>query len=271
MMSLLKIIVAIILGYACFVLYAYLTQRQMIYFPDQRSSLPREAGVPEMNIVSFKTRDNLSLSAWYSPPKDSNQPTIIYLHGNAGNIADRAPLVKPYIAQGFGVLLVTYRGYSGNPGIPTEYGLYNDARGAVRFIEKEQDSPCIFLMGNSIGAAVAMQMAVEPELPIKGLILQSPFTSLVDIGKYHYWYLPVEKLAKDKYDAFSRAERVKVPTLVIQGTADSIVPPEFGRKLYDALPEPKEVHEVYGKDHNTLFEPVIVIDFVNKYACANNQ
>lgn len=268
-MSILKLILAVLITYACFVFYAYLTQRQMIYFPDQHAALPKEAGVPEMEIVSYQTRDYLSLSAWYLPPKEPNLPTIIYLHGNAGNIADRGPIVKPYIEHGFGVLLVTYRGYSGNSGIPTEYGLYNDARGAIKFIQREQESPCIFVMGNSIGAAVAVQMATEPDLPIQGLILQSPFTSLVDIGKYHYWFLPVETLAKDKFDAYSKAKRVRVPTLMIQGTADKIVPPEFGRKLYDALPKPKEVHEVYGKDHNNLFEPVYVIDFVNKYACSN--
>ena len=267
MMSILKLIIVILVGYACFVLYTYLTQRQMIYFPDQQNTLPIEAGAPEMDLVSFKTRDYLSLSAWYTPPKSPKLQTIIYLHGNTGNIADRVPLIKPYIEQGFGVLLVTYRGYSGNPGIPTEYGLYNDARGAIQFILREQDSPCIFLMGNSIGAAVAVQMATEPDNPIQGIILQSPFTSLVDVAKYHYWYIPIGALVKDKYDNFSKVERVRTPVLMIQGTNDDTVPPEFGRKLYDAFSNPKEVLEVYGKDHNTLFEPQRVIDFVLKYSC----
>jgi len=266
-MAFIKLILVICLLYGGLVLYAYLTQRELIYFPDARPTKPVDAGVPEMEIVSFKTRDNLSLSAWYTPPKSSSLPTIIYFHGNAGNIADRAPLMKPYLDQGFGVLLTTYRGYSGNPGIPTEYGLYNDARGAVEFILREQTSPCIFLMGNSIGSAVAIQIATEPEYPVKGLILQSPFTSLVDIGKHHYWYLPVASLAKDKYDSFSKTDRIKVPTLIIQGLADTISPPEYGRKLFQALPHPKEIEEIPGKGHNTLFEPELVIQFVNKYSC----
>ena len=269
MLTIIKLIAAICLLYGGLVAYTYLTQRELIYFPDTRSTKPSEAGVPEMKIVSFKTRDNLSLSAWYAPPKDPKLPTIIYLHGNAGNIADRAPLVKPYLDQGFGVLLTTYRGYSGNAGVPTEYGLYNDARGAVRFIMNEQTSPCIFLMGNSIGAAVSVQIATEPDYRIQGLILQSPFTSLTDIAKHHYWYLPVASLIKDKYDSFSKAHKVESPVLIIQGTADSISPPEYGRRLFQAFSYPKEIEEIKGKGHNTLFEPGLVIKFINKHACNN--
>lgn len=268
-MTIIKLIIVTSLLYGGVVLYAYLTQRELIYLPDTHFVRPNEAGVPDMKIVSFRTRDNLSLTAWYKPPEDPGKPTIIYFHGNAGNIADRAPLIKPYLDQGFGVLLTSYRGYSGNSGVPTEYGLYNDARGAVKFVMNEQESPCIFLMGNSIGAAVAVQIATEPDYPIKGLILQSPFTSLTDIANHHYWYLPVTSLTKDKFDSFSKTDRIKSPALIIQGTADSISPPEYGRKLFQALPYPKEIEEIEGKGHNNLFEPDLVIRFVKKYACYN--
>src|SRR5690554_590199 len=110
-MGILKLISVCILVYIGFVFYIYLIQREMIYFPKQDAPSPTEAGVPEMSLISFKTRDYLSLSAWYAPPKDSNGPTMIYFHGNEGHIGTRAPLIKPYLDEGFGVLLVTYRGY----------------------------------------------------------------------------------------------------------------------------------------------------------------
>src|SRR5690606_32604813 len=143
-----------------------------------------------MAVVSLVTADNLALQAWYRAPLLNDLPTIVYFHGNAGHIGHRAFLVKPYLDQGFGVLLLTYRGYSGNPGTPTEEGLYQDGRAAIEFLRRKEGSErCLVVHGTSIGAAVAVQMALE--YPIEGLILQSPFTSLPDVGKYHYPFLPV--------------------------------------------------------------------------------
>jgi uncharacterized protein len=266
-MGLLKLILACILVYIGFVFYIYLIQREMIYFPQQNAPSPAEAGVPEMDLISFRTRDHLSLSAWYAPPKEVNAPTIIYFHGNGGHIGNRAPLIKPYLDEGFGVLLVTYRGYSGNPGIPTEEGLYNDARGAIQFVLEQQENPCIILYGNSLGAAVAVQMAIESEYPLTGLILQSPFTSVPDLARYHYFYLPVSGLVQDVYDSLSKCKKISAPVLVIQGTADTIIPKKFGRKLYDAIQQPKEIYEAHGKGHNDLFEPERVIGFIRSLSC----
>ncbi len=264
-MAFIKFILALIIIYAGIVVYAYLVQREMIYFPSQKTTTPAESGVPEMREISLKTRDNHSIIAWYRPPADPGKPTMIYLHGNAGHIGQRAFIIKPYLDEGYGVLLVTYRGYSGNSGIPTQYGIANDARAAITFLQEEKQDQCIILFGNSIGSAVAIQMATE--FPISTLILQSPFSSLTDIAQYHYFYLPVSPLIKDKFDSMKSVEKIEAPVLVLLGKDDKIIPPKFGRKLYNALLYPKELIEIEGKGHNDLFEPELVIEFINKFGC----
>lgn len=252
-----KILIYLILFYLIIVLFLYIFQRQLIYFPSNTSISPAESGVPEMKEIHIKTDDGLSLKSWYRPPVNSNQPTIIFFHGNAGHIGHRAFIVKPFLDEGYGVFLLTYRGYSGNTGNPSEKGLYNDARAVMKFLKNED---CLVLYGNSIGAAVAIQMATE--YPVEGIVLQSPFTSLMDLGQHHYPVLPVRWLTKDKYDSLSKVKNIHVPVLVLHGERDMINPQKFSRKLFQALPEPKKFISVPEKGHNDLFKPQLIIDFI---------
>lgn len=264
-MTIIKFIPLLFIIYVGIVFYGYLVQRELIYFPSQKITSPAESGVPEMKEISLKTRDNHSNTAWYRPPNSPEKPTLVYLHGNAGNIGQRASIIKPYLDEGYGVLLVTYRGYSGNSGIPTQYGLANDARAAITFLQEEKQDHCIILFGNSIGSAIAIQMATE--FPISTLILQSPFSSLADVAQYHYFYLPAGRLLNDKFDSMKKVEKIQAPVLILLGKEDRIVPPKLGRKLYNALLHPKEIIEIEGKGHNNLFEPELVIEFINKFGC----
>jgi len=253
-----KFILMIIAAYLALLLFLYIVQRHLIYFPSKQAITPEEAGVPEMHEVELKTEDGLAIKAWYKEPVNPEYPTIVYFHGNAGNIGNRAFIVKPFLDEGFGVLLLTYRGYSGNPGSPSEKGLYMDARAAMEFVQGQN----LVLHGTSIGAAVAIQMATE--YPIKALVLQSPFSSLSDVGQYHYPFLPIRWLAKDRYDSINKVNEIRAPVFILYGLEDQIIPPHLTEKLYEALPEPKEIHPVPKRGHNDLFKPDLVIHFIQQ-------
>lgn len=245
--------------------FLYLFQRTLIYIPDNTVYSPEDAGVPEMSVIELSTNDGLKINAWYRPPTGPHLPTIAYFHGNAGNIANRGFIVRPFLDEGYGVLLLTYRGYSGNPGKPSEEGLYNDARAAMDFLTNEGVAEqCIVLYGNSIGAAVAIQMATEYKTG--AIVLQSPFSTLADVAKIHYaFFLPFKDLIKDKYDSMSKVDRLHEPVFILHGKNDDIIPPELSRKLLEVLPQPKEAEYIPGRGHNDLFKPDLVINFIKKH------
>lgn len=259
-----KFILSAIGIYLGFALLVYVLQRQLIYFPEQEFPSPRAAGVPEMEAIQFQTDDRLSLSAWYAPPARPHLPTLLYLHGNAGHIGYRSTLIMAYLHQGYGVLLLTYRGFSGNPGSPSEEGLYKDARAAMQFLHaKGVSDRCIVLFGESLGGAVAIQMATEYD--VGALILQAPFTSLGEIGQFHYPFLPVKWLIWDKFDSLAKVSRISAPVMIILGRNDNIIPPSFSQRLFEAIESPKMLHSVPHKGHNDLDEPAAVIRFLHEH------
>lgn len=242
----------------------YVNQRRLIYFPSDLQKSPSQAGVPEMQVVNLQTEDGLNLKAWYRESKSPPLPTIIFFHGNAGNIGNRSFLVKPFLNEGFGVLLVTYRGYSGNPGSPSEEGFYKDARSAIQFLlNKKIPEKSLVLYGESIGGAVATKMGTE--YYFGALILQSPFSSLAEIGQYHYPFFPVKWVIKDQFNSHQIAHQIKSPTLVLYGESDDIIPPKDSLKLYSAIEAQKQLYGFPHIGHNDGFNPNISIDFINKH------
>lgn len=254
--------------YLFFLLVVYLLQRHLIYFPEQETPSPIDAGVPEMQTIALQTDDGLTLTAWYHLSSQPYLPTLLYLHGNAGHIGYRSMLIKSYLNKGYGVLLLTYRGFSGNPGSPSEEGLYKDARAAIQFLHaKGISDTCIVLFGESLGCAVAVQMATEYN--VGALILQSPFTSLVDIGRFHYPFLPVKWLIRDKFDSSVKINLIRCPVLIIEAENDNIVPPAFTQRLYEGISTPKKLLVIPNKGHNDLDEPAAVIHFLQDHFIHN--
>jgi fermentation-respiration switch protein FrsA (DUF1100 family) len=200
--------------------------------------------------VVFTTDDGLTLSAWWVPAADSpNGSTIVVFHGHGGNRADRVPLARALTGRGFGVLLMDYRGYGGNPGSPSEAGLLLDAKASIAYVGSRPDVEAdkVVYFGESLGAAVAL--AVAQKHPPSALVLRSPFTSLPDVASVHYPYIPTG-LLRDRYPSIDTIGTLDVPVLVIAGSQDTIIPIAQSRELFDAAPEPKRFVIIDGADHN---------------------
>lgn len=229
----------------------YFAQRSLIYFPHGEVPSPAAAGLPQAEVVRFETEDGLDLHAWFVPAREPSEGrTILVFNGNAGNRAYRARLAALFAEYGWSTLLVDYRGYGGNPGLPSERGLERDARAALKYAlsRPEVDARRIVYFGESLGAAVAVRLAVD--YPPAALILRSPFSSLTDIGAHHYPLLPVRLVLKDRYPSVDRIRQVQSPVLVIAGDADAIVPIQYSEKLFAAANEPKRFVVIDDADHN---------------------
>lgn len=266
-----KLIFSIIFFYLLIVLTAYIFQRSFIYFPNQSSPVFSNWKITDMQEVQVKTIDGLQLLSWYKPAK-AGRPTIIYFQGNAGHIGNRSQLVRPYLNQGYGVLLAGYRGYGGNKGTSNEQGLYDDATAAFNFLQKAHvPTRCMVLFGESLGSALVVQLAKEHS--VGAIVLLTPFTSMTDLGKYHYPLLPIKFLLKDQFNSLAKISSVKAPLLVILAEKDNIVPMQFGKRLFEAANNPKELLIYPNKGHNDLHQVVQakVIAFITKYVVCNND
>src|SRR5262245_9776423 len=179
-------------------------------------------------------------------------PAVLVCNGNGGNRSMRAPLAAALARMGLHVLVFDYRGYGGNPGRPSEEGLADDARAALRYLtgRPEVDPGRVVLFGESLGAAVALRLA--PERPPAGLVLRSPFTSLAEVGQVHYPWLPVSWLLRDRFDAAALVGRLDAPLLVVAGGRDRIVPVGHSRRLFAAAPPPRRLVVLEGADHTDL-------------------
>lgn len=249
-------------------LVTYSLQRYFIYFPSGELPSRKDFHAQDMEVIKLSVADGLTLNAWYKPSV-GHKPVILYLHGNAGHIGHRMHLVRQFLSAGYGVLLLEYRGYGGNPGKPTEAGFYEDGRAAMRFLQHEKQSKQIVLYGESLGTGVATQLATE--FSVCAVVLQSPYTSLSALARYHYRWLPVPVI--DKYDSLSRIQQIHAPLLMLHGKLDVVVPYSQGLSLFNLANQPKQWQEFPTKGHHDLwdehFAPT-VIHFINSY-CIDNQ
>jgi uncharacterized protein len=228
-------------------------QRRLIYFPVPAQVPRAEAVLAGAREVMLRTVDGLALGAWLVEPGESDRGVaVLVANGNAGNRSLRAPLARALARAGLAVLLFDYRGYGGNPGRPSERGLARDVRAAHRFlIDEAEVAPARLLYyGESLGAAVVTELATEH--PPAGLVLRSPFVDLASVGRVHYPFLPVRTLLRDRYPLVGQLARVQVPTTVVYGSRDSIVPAEQSRAVAAAAAGETRVVEIAGADHNDL-------------------
>lgn len=238
-------------AYVAAALYVYLQQRNLIYQRSSQQLAPETVGLTGVDVVSIPTADGERLNAWWSPPP-AGRPTVLYLHGNAGTICDRPERFAFYQRQGLGVMFLSWRGYGGSTGTPSEAGLIADAKAAHDWLLAQGVAPSsLAVVGESLGSAPAVALATAR--PVAALALEAPFSSMVETASFHYPWLPVPLLLHDRWDSTARIGALKAPLLVIHGTADTIVPYTLGRKLFEAAPEPKRFITVENAEHLAVF------------------
>lgn len=238
--------------YLSFIAIYYVDQRDYFFYTSPIRISPQALDLPKVAEMELSTPDGQRLVAWYAPPA-AGKPTLFYLHGNAGALVHRANRVRLYCAQGYGVFMLAYRGFSGSTGRPTESNIVADALMAYDTLAgfTPHDSK-IVIYGESLGTGVAVQVAAKRRPD--GVVLESPFSSAADVAAHLYPYLPVYWLLKDRFDSINYITELKAPLLVLHGERDSIVPPSLGRKLFAAAPGPKVAYFIPDATHYTLYE-----------------
>jgi len=223
-----------------------------IYFPQSNFDFSPEEFRLNYKDAFFNTEEGERLHGWFFPgEKDS--PVILHFHGNAGNISHRLDLVQPFLRKGLSVFLFDYRGFGKSSGRPSERGLYSDGLAAWNYlVEKEKIAPeRIVLHGHSIGAAVAIEVALEKK--VRGLIIESAFTSTRDMAKTMVLFNLLSPLLPANYNNIEKIHRVPAPKLILHGDRDEIVPFSLGQKLFEAATEPKFFYPVKDAGHNDVF------------------
>jgi pimeloyl-ACP methyl ester carboxylesterase len=253
---LLPIIRILAIAYATSLIFIYLTQSRMVYMPSKQIVFtPDQMGL-QYEPITLTTTDQIKLSAWYIP-HSPNSKTILFSHGNGGNISYRQSYIAVLHQLGFNLLMYDYRGYGESAGSPDEEGTYRDSEAAWQYlIETKQTAPQnIILYGESLGGGVASYLAEklsQQQIKIGGLILGSSFTSVTDRAKELFPFLPIDLLAKYRYPTYDRLPQITAPLLVIHSPQDEIIPFHHGQKNYERANQPKKFLQISG-DHNTGF------------------
>ena len=253
-----------IIIYFFIVVGVYLFQRNLLYHPQENNYSGDKLTVPIEKVI-IKTDDNIELIAWYHKKNNNNYKTILYLHGNAGSLINRIHKINHFKEMNVNFLLLAWRGFNGNKGSPTEKGLYEDARSAIRWLKSQSiEENNLIIYGESLGTAVAIEISQNKNFA--GVILESPFTSMVDAGKNVYPYLPVKLLLKDKYESHKKIKNINIPTLIMHGKVDNIVPFYMGKKMYELANQPKYSYFSEYDDHMMEYnEKILKVlkDFIN--------
>jgi len=250
MWRVLHILIATYIGFA---LVLYFSQSHLVFYPETGREIiaaPSQAGLPYED-VRLVTTDGLSLHGWYIP---APQPrgTVLFLHGNAGNISHRIDSLQMFHRLGYSTLIFDYRGYGNSSGTPSEQGTYRDAEAAWRYLTERRHIPScrIVLFGESLGGAVGAWLAARQKPA--ALVIASGFTSVPDLARHFYPFMPARWLAHIHYDTRENLRTIAAPVLIAHSPEDGIIPIEHGRALYAAANPPKRFIELAG-GHNDGF------------------
>lgn len=238
-------------AYFALVALVYVFQARLIYFPDRGVHATPQARGLAFEAVRLHTDDAVELDAWFVPAEPA-RGVLLFCHGNAGNISHRLESLAIFHDLGLSTLIFDYRGYGRSTGTPSEEGTYRDAAAAWRYLVENRGIPPnrVVLFGRSLGAAVAIRLAVQQESA--ALIVESSFTSVPELAAEVYPWLPVRWLVRFRYNNLDRIARLDVPLLVVHSRDDEIIPYHHGRRLFDAARGQKQLLEIRG-GHNDGF------------------
>ena len=238
---------SIILAYLVIILFVYFYQRNLLYHPSENNYLNDKINFNYKEIF-IETDKDIKLKSWFINKDLKKFKTVVFFHGNAGNLLNRVYKLNELNKLEINILLSSWRSFSGNKGKPTEKNLYYDAKQVVKWLKtKGLDNKDIVLYGESLGTGVAIELASKDNFG--GIILESPFTSMADTAKIYYPYLPVNLLLKDKYDSKSKITDIKIPILIMHGKMDNIVPQKMGLELFERANNPKYSYFPVDDDH----------------------
>ena len=257
---------SIIIAYIFVIIFVYFYQRNLLYHPSENNYQNDTIQFNHQEIF-IKVNDEIKLKSWIINKDLKNFKTLVFFHGNAGDLSNRIYKLNELDKLNINILLISWRGFSGNEGYPTEKNLYEDAEAAIKWLNKKKVSNSqIILYGESLGTGVAVEIASKNNF--NSIILESPFTSIENSAKIYYPYLPVSFLLKDRYDSISKIKKINSPILIMHGRKDDIVPFFMGKKLFEKANSPKDSYFTDMDDHMMEFNSQLlnkIKDFITKY------
>ena len=254
-------ILVIVFFYILLLVAVFFFQRNLLYHPSIDSYIKDQSGLEptEIEKVKIATDDNIDLIGWFYNKDIKKFKTVLFFHGNAGSLENRTYKLNHLKNLNVNYLIIAWRGFSGNKGKPSEKGLYNDAKSAIKWLNKKGiKENSIILYGESLGTGVAVEVAQNKNYA--GIILESPFTSMVDMGKKYYPFFPIRLLLKDKFESYKKIKNIFIPVLIMHGTVDKIVPYDMGKKMYELANEPKFFYSQEYGDHMVEYDEKLLFE-----------
>ena len=253
----LQFILTIFAIYFLVLVFLYFYQRNLLYHPNENNYSGDKISV-DIEKVKIQTADNIELLGWYHEKNLKDYKTLVYFHGNAGSLENRIHKLNHFQDMNINFLIIAWRGFNGNKGKPSERGLYLDGKSAIDWLKKKGvDEKNLILYGESLGTGVATHLAQNKNYA--GVILETPFTSMVDAAKNFYPYIPINLLLKDKFENFKKVKNINTPILVMHGEVDQIVPFSMGKKIYEIANNPKYSYFTKYDDHMMEYDENLVL------------
>jgi len=253
-------ILALVSFYILLLIIVFFFQRNLLYHPTVNNYLKNQtlSEPTEIQKVNITTNDKIDLVGWFYNKNLDKYKTILFFHGNAGSLENRTYKLNQFKDLNLNFLIIAWRGFSGNEGKPNEKGLYEDGKSAIRWLKtKGINEKNIILYGESLGTGVAVEIAQNKNYA--GIILESPFTSMINMGKKYYPFFPIHFLLKDKFESYKKITNISVPVLIIHGKVDKIVPYKMGEKMYELANEPKFFYSQEYGDHMVEYDEELLL------------
>ena len=259
------ILSSVIIAYISVIIFIYFYQRNLLYHPSENNYQNDKIQFIYEEIF-IKVNEKIHLKSWIIKKDFKKFKTLVIFHGNAGHLSNRIYKLNELYKLDINILLISWRGFSGNKGSPTENNLYEDAKASIKWLnEVGVNNNQIILYGESLGSGVAVELGKENNF--NGIILESPFTSIENSAKIYYPYLPVKLLLKDRYDSISKIKTINIPILIMHGKKDDVIPFSMGKELFEKANSPKYSYFTTDDDHMMEFNSSLlkkIKDFIEK-------
>ena len=259
-------ILSFVVAYLAVLIFMYFFQRNLLYHPTENNYQNSKIQF-DYEEIFIKVDEEIKLKSWLIKKDFDKFKTLVIFHGNAGDLSNRIYKLNELSKLNINILLISWRGFSGNKGFPTEQNLYQDAETSIKWLNEQKiNNSKIILYGESLGSGVAVELGKKNNF--NSIILESPFTSIENSAKIYYPYLPVKYLLKDRYETINKIKMVKSPIMIMHGEKDDVVPISMGKKLFEKANFPKHSYFTSTDDHMMEFNPELlkeIKNFIEKY------